>query len=520
MSDERKIIFLDVNDILPNRFQPRIKFNEDSLNELSESIKKYGVIEPIVVRPIGDKYEIIAGERRYKACLLAGLSKVPAVITSLDDKDSAEVALIENVQREDLTPIEEAVSYKKILEMGYMTQEELATKLGKNQGTVANKLRLLNLTEDAQEALLEGKISERHARSLLKLKDDNDQIEMLNNIITNRLTVRKTDEEIEKVLQAKKEQPEIEQPVVAQEEIEVQPQGKEEEKMSEFNPFLSDTGISAIPEFNAFAPATEENAAPAINPGFMDVAKIEETAEDINVEKPQADISSLLTPTDLPEVEIPQVEETPQVEVPAVEEVTPVAPVEEETASKFFTVNPEETQNDEAAFASNLNSFNESQPFNFNFTPVEPKVEETPVMEEIKPLTVEPTINDEPVVIPLAEEESTPVVPVEEVPQVEEPKVEVAPMPEFNFDELLRGIPSVNTEATPIPEVKVDTPVLTEEVPSVEASPVQEETQVNLMKALDLIRDCGKQLEAMGYKVNLDEIDLSNNYQVTFNLEK
>ena len=200
MDFEKKVVELDVNDILPNRFQPRIKFNEDSINELCDSIREHGVIQPIVVRKMGDKFEIIAGERRFKASLLAGKMTIPAVVTELNDKDSAEVALIENVQRRDLTPIEEAISYKKILDMGYLTQEDLAIKLGKTQSTVANKLRLLNLTEDVQEALLEEKISERHARSLLKLTNPAQQREMLENIITNRLTVRKTDDAIAKLL--------------------------------------------------------------------------------------------------------------------------------------------------------------------------------------------------------------------------------------------------------------------------------------------------------------------------------
>lgn len=200
MEFEKRVVDLDVNDVLPNRFQPRIKFNEDSINELCKSIKEHGVIQPIVVRAMGDKYEIIAGERRYKASLLAGKQTIPAVITELNDKDSAEVALIENVQRKDLTPIEEAISYKKILDMGYLTQEELATKLGKTQSTVANKLRLLNLDEEVQEAVLEEKISERHARSLLKLSNMSEQRQMLNKIIENRLTVRKTDEEIVQLL--------------------------------------------------------------------------------------------------------------------------------------------------------------------------------------------------------------------------------------------------------------------------------------------------------------------------------
>ena len=196
----KKVVELNINDVLPNRFQPRIKFNEEAILELSKSIKEHGVIQPIVVRTIGDKFEIIAGERRYKATCMAGLRTIPAIITDLNDKDSAEVALIENVQRENLTPIEEAISYKKILDMGYITQEELATKLGKTQSTVANKLRLLNLDDEVQESLLNEKISERHARSLLRLTNKTDQKQMLNKIINERLTVRRTDEEIEKIL--------------------------------------------------------------------------------------------------------------------------------------------------------------------------------------------------------------------------------------------------------------------------------------------------------------------------------
>lgn len=199
MNMEKEVLILNIEDVLPNRFQPRIKFKEENINELAESIKEHGVIQPIVVRKISDKYEIIAGERRYKASILAGKTTIPAIVTNLDDKNSAEVALIENVQRQNLTPIEEAISYKKILDMGYINQTDLAEKLGKTQSTIANKLRLLNLDEDVQEALLNEKISERHARSLLKL-EKNEQVDMLNRIINERMTVRKTDEEINKLL--------------------------------------------------------------------------------------------------------------------------------------------------------------------------------------------------------------------------------------------------------------------------------------------------------------------------------
>ncbi len=200
MNRENEIINVRIDEIIPNRFQPRLAFNENELKELSESIKTHGIIQPLVLRRIGDKFEIIAGERRYKASVMAGLTTVPAIIMNIDDKQSAEVAVVENLQRKDLTAIEEAQSYKKILDMGYLTQEELAARMGVAQPTVANKLRLLNLTEPVQQALLRNQISERHARSLLQIPDESIQVNMLKRIISERLTVRQTDEEIGKIL--------------------------------------------------------------------------------------------------------------------------------------------------------------------------------------------------------------------------------------------------------------------------------------------------------------------------------
>ncbi len=194
MDNEVKYLYLD--DIIPNRFQPRENFDEQALKELAVSIKEHGVIQPIVVRQIGEKYEIIAGERRYKASTMAGLTKIPAIIRNLDDKESSKVALIENLQRRDLTPIEEARTYQKILELDALTQEELARTMGKSQSAVANKLRLLSLTEEVQDALLHEQISERHARSLLNITDPQKQVDMLKKVISSRMTVRELDEEI------------------------------------------------------------------------------------------------------------------------------------------------------------------------------------------------------------------------------------------------------------------------------------------------------------------------------------
>ncbi len=191
---------INVDDIIPNRFQPRKNFDQEGLEELADSIRQHGIIQPLVLRKLEDKFEIIAGERRFKAANLIGLRTVPAIVMELNESESAEIALIENIQRKDLTAIEEAKSYEKILELGQMNQEELAKRVGKKQSTVSNKLRLLNLSEEAQQALLDNKISERHARSLLRLKDKNEQNNMLHQIVDRRMTVRETDNEIKKVL--------------------------------------------------------------------------------------------------------------------------------------------------------------------------------------------------------------------------------------------------------------------------------------------------------------------------------
>ena len=195
-NNENEVVYLYLDDIIPNRFQPRQVFDEKALKELAVSIKEHGVIQPIIVRNIGNKYEIIAGERRYKASALAGLTKIPAIVRNLDDKESSKVALLENLQRKNLNPIEEARTYQKILELDQMTQEELAKTMGKSQSAVANKLRLLSLSDDVQDALLKEKISERHARALLAVDNQEKQKHLLNKIIANKMTVRELEEEI------------------------------------------------------------------------------------------------------------------------------------------------------------------------------------------------------------------------------------------------------------------------------------------------------------------------------------
>lgn len=205
MKMNKEIVMVRLSDIIPNRFQPRLAFDEEALNELAESIKEHGIIQPLILRDLGNKYEIIAGERRYKAAQLAGVLEVPAVIGQMDDQTSAELALIENIQRKDLSAIEEAKSYKKILDMGGFTQDELAKRMGKGQSTIANKMRLLTLTNEVQAALMNNLISERHARCLLQIKDESMQKEVLNKIITERMNVRDTDNYIKDMLNMKED---------------------------------------------------------------------------------------------------------------------------------------------------------------------------------------------------------------------------------------------------------------------------------------------------------------------------
>ena len=168
-----KIVTLNINDIEPNRNQPRKDFDDEALNSLAESISQHGLIQPIVVRPtIGGGYVIIAGERRWRASRLAGLTEIPVVVKDTDEQSLMEMALVENLQREDLNAVEEALGYKSLIDNFGLTQEEVATKMAKSRSAVANALRLLNLNDEELEALRYGKITAGHARALLSVEDN------------------------------------------------------------------------------------------------------------------------------------------------------------------------------------------------------------------------------------------------------------------------------------------------------------------------------------------------------------
>ncbi|MBH0230258.1 nucleoid occlusion protein [Halobacillus yeomjeoni] len=199
-----EVVQVPVERVQPNRYQPRAIFNNEKISELAQTIHTHGMIQPIVLRRLDEEnYELIAGERRWRAVQSLGWETVPAIIREMNDSQTASVALIENLQREELTVIEEAVAYAKLIEIHELTQEALAQRLGKSQSTIANKLRLLKLPEAVQLAVMDKKITERHARALIAVKDPEIQENILNEIIEKQLNVKQTEERIAKLNESK-----------------------------------------------------------------------------------------------------------------------------------------------------------------------------------------------------------------------------------------------------------------------------------------------------------------------------
>lgn len=191
--------------IEPNSLQPRKNFDEEALNELADSIKKYGVLQPLLVKKTGQTYQIIAGERRWRAAKLAGLTEIPVIEKDLADRETAEVALIENLQREDLNPVEEAMAYRDLIEEYGLKQEELAEKVSKNRTTITNSLRLLQLGDELLSRVSEGKLSAGHARALLSVEDAARRKQLADRVINLGLSVRETEKMAKNAKEAKTE---------------------------------------------------------------------------------------------------------------------------------------------------------------------------------------------------------------------------------------------------------------------------------------------------------------------------
>lgn len=208
IESEKSVLTLSVNEVEPNREQPRKEFDEDALSELSKSIEQNGVIQPILVRPVtGGTYQIVAGERRWRAARMAGLTEVPVVIREMSDEEAAVFALIENLQREDLNPIEEAIGIRSLIDEFGMTQDEAADRVGKSRVAVTNTLRLLKLPENILSMVAKGKITAGHARALISLEDEGRMLKIANAVIDNNLTVREVEKMVKTELSGEKAKP-------------------------------------------------------------------------------------------------------------------------------------------------------------------------------------------------------------------------------------------------------------------------------------------------------------------------
>lgn len=205
--ESHNVVQISVDEIVSNPFQPRTVFDDDSIGELANTIRTHGVIQPIVVRWNQGHYELIAGERRWRAVRSLGWHTIPAIVRVMNDAQTASAALIENLQREGLTPIEEAVAYQQLLELHGLTQESLAQRLGKGQSTIANKIRLLNLPNEVREALLRRDITERHARALLALPSEEHQLKLLKDCIEYGWNVKQMEEKVKNLLTRMQQEP-------------------------------------------------------------------------------------------------------------------------------------------------------------------------------------------------------------------------------------------------------------------------------------------------------------------------
>ncbi|MCH5204265.1 MAG: ParB/RepB/Spo0J family partition protein [Oscillospiraceae bacterium] len=195
-----QVIMADVGMVIPNKSQPRKEFNDDALRSLSQSIKENGILQPIIVRRRGAIYEIISGERRFRAAKLAGMTEVPCIIKNVGEEESAVLALIENIQRKDLSYFEEAIAIEKLLNVYGLTQEQAAVRLGKAQSTIANKIRLLRFTEGERRLLLTGGLSERQARALIRIDDDLSRSRAIETVVSKRLSIEQTEELVNLIL--------------------------------------------------------------------------------------------------------------------------------------------------------------------------------------------------------------------------------------------------------------------------------------------------------------------------------
>lgn len=211
VSEEKPDKMVKITMVEPNRDQPRHKFDEESLNELADSIKQYGIISPIIVQDRKDHYEIIAGERRWRAAKIAGLKEIPVIIKNFTEQEIVEISLIENIQRENLNPIEEALAYKRLLTEFHLKQEEVAQRVSKSRTAVTNSMRLLKLADEVQQMIIDESLTTGHARALITIEDESQQIEIAKKVVNEKLSVRDIEKLVKDLNKPKKEKKESKQ---------------------------------------------------------------------------------------------------------------------------------------------------------------------------------------------------------------------------------------------------------------------------------------------------------------------
>ena len=482
-NNENEVVYLYLDDIIPNRFQPRQVFDEKALKELAVSIKEHGVIQPIIVRNIGNKYEIIAGERRYKASALAGLTKIPAIVRNLDDKESSKVALLENLQRKNLNPIEEARTYQKILELDQMTQEELAKTMGKSQSAVANKLRLLSLSDDVQDALLKEKISERHARALLAVDNQEKQKQLLNKIIANKMTVRELEEEInpkpkEKIATADIEKLLNREPVSVNENTSVNVPSLPNLNLDNNN------SAKVVPSSNTSMPNNSDiDIDYSTPPKFIDYG--DEKIADIQDPLLKSTASSELNLDELRNnaQDINVKEEKPSMDMDSLLKVNPTGDVQPKQSMnsnfKFFQPDSDNSsvsggQTSQASMPSNNNQSALDALLSSSVTPTN----NTPTPDSL--LNVNRGEN-----------------------QVEEKN----------------EVPYLDTYNNPF----AHNPIFSDDVEKIMGKKIEEEKEIpklDFNDCLDVVRDAVKRIEQSGFKVESEEMNFEKNYQIVIKIAK
>ncbi len=494
MNLESGVLQVHVEDIIPNRFQPRLNFDEQGLKELADSIREHGIIQPLVLRKLGEKFEIIAGERRYKAAQLVGLTTVPAVIANIDDNKSAEVALVENVQRRDLTAIEEARSYKNLLDKGYLTQEQLAKRMGLSQPAVANKLRLLNLDEEVQQALLEERISERHARTLLSLNDKAAQREWLHRVINERLTVRQLDIELKKI-----------RPI-------------DETPVSE-----SDEGgdvplVSAIPSIEDI----KANAMDFREANRLGTQQPVEQLEELDVlEETNTNVETLdMAPTPQPSPFNTPISEDSFTTATTIPEFNIATPNSSSTLYSNDSFDTFDTQNDNKFFSIDPLPSNEPMVSAKDF--FNPTSNMTTTKDNMEVFDAEPNktefVNDLSISAPIVDNKPTPAQPMDNMNNHDYNDIDDI---DINSNNKF-FTPIQDNSNIPMLQTKLDNDVdpMAAVDNLVNTPQSQKVSGMDLKDAIATVRSCIEGLGASGFYIDVEEIDFDSNYQITMRIHK